>query len=245
MKRQPSTHLTRRGFLRTLLAAPVAYVLAACGLRPASSATRPAASTPLAAEPTTRPSPAPTQPQPTEAAPPQAAPTEIAQGLPPTPACGDDDDVTVAQTGGPFYTPNTPERASFLEPGITGTPIVLTGYVLTTDCQTVARALLDFWHADDAGVYDNVGYKLRGHQFTDDAGRYTLETIVPGLYPGRTRHIHVKVQAPSQPVLTTQLYFPGEPDNNTDGIFNPDLLLDVQNAADGKSAAFNFVLDIR
>ncbi len=47
-------------------------------------------------------------------------------------------------------------------------------------------------------------------QFADASGRFSLETIVPGAYGGRTRHIHVKVQAPDSPVLTTQLYFPGE-----------------------------------
>jgi len=67
------------------------------------------------------------------------------------------------------------------------------------------------------GCMTNTGYRLRGHQFTDEAGRYALETVVPGLYPGRTRHLHVKVQAPNQPVLTTQLYFPGQPSNATDG----------------------------
>jgi protocatechuate 3,4-dioxygenase beta subunit len=109
----------------------------------------------------------------------------------------------------------------------------------------MAGALVDFWHADDAGVYDNVGYKLRGHQFADARGRYTLETIVPGLYPGRTRHFHVKVQAAHQPILTTQLYFPGEAGNDADRIFSPELLMDVQDAADGKAATFNFVLDIQ
>ena len=69
----------------------------------------------------------------------------------------------------------------------------------------VARALLDVWHADDRGGYDTAGFRLRGHQFTDGSGRFELETIVPGLYPGRTRHIHVKVQAPNGPILTTQL----------------------------------------
>ena len=87
----------------------------------------------------------------------------------------------------------------------------VTGYVYSTDCQPVANALLDFWHCDDAGVYDNTGYTLRGHQFTDAEGRYELTTIVPGLYTGRTRHIHVKAQEPDQPVLTSQLYFPDEP----------------------------------
>jgi len=150
---------------------------------------------------------------------------------------------TPAQTEGPFYTPQSPERTSLLEPGMAGTKMIVTGYVLSTRCEPVAHALLDFWHADDAGVYDNVAYKLRGHQFADDQGRYTLETIVPGLYTGRTRHIHVKAQAPSQPILTTQLYFPGEPGNDTDGIYRPELLMDVQDADEGKSGTFNFILD--
>jgi protocatechuate 3,4-dioxygenase beta subunit len=64
------------------------------------------------------------------------------------------------------------------------------------------------------------------------------------LYPGRTRHIHVKVQAPGQPVLTTQLYFPGEPRNQQDGIYAEALLLDeYADAAGGKTGAFRFVLD--
>jgi protocatechuate 3,4-dioxygenase beta subunit len=160
----------------------------------------------------------------------------------PTPTCGDDDEPTPTQTEGPYYTPNTPERTSFLEEGITGTKLLVTGYVLSTDCQPVAQALIDFWHANDAGEYDNVGYQLRGHQFTDGQGRYTLETILPGLYPGRTRHIHVKVQAPNQPVLTTQMYFPNEPENARDGIYNSVLEMAVQDTEDGKAAQFNFVL---
>ena len=125
-----------------------------------------------------------------------------------------------------------------------GTRLVVTGYVLTTACRPIAGALLDFWQCDHAGAYDNAGYRLRGHQFTDAEGRYRLETIVPGLYPGRTRHIHVKVQAPNRPVLTTQLYFPGEPGNARDGIFRPELAMAVQDTADGKAAAFNYVLNI-
>lgn len=163
----------------------------------------------------------------------------------PTPACGDDDDdPTPAQTEGPYYTPNSPQRSSFIESDTTGTFIVVTGLVLSTNCQPVAQALLDFWHADNSGEYDNVGYKLRGHLFTDDQGQYRLETIVPGLYPGRTRHFHVKVQAPNQPILTTQLYFPNEPTNASDGIFSPELLMEVEDGSDSKVGRFDFVLDI-
>ena len=61
-----------------------------------------------------------------------------------------------------------------------GTRIVLTGRVLSPGCKPLAGALLDFWHADDSGEYDNQGYRCRGHQFTDTDGRYRLETVVPG-----------------------------------------------------------------
>jgi protocatechuate 3,4-dioxygenase beta subunit len=54
-----------------------------------------------------------------------------------------------------------------------------------------------------------VATAIRGHVFANAEGRYHFRTILPALYPGRTRHYHVKVQAPEHPVLTTQLYFSG------------------------------------
>ena len=169
------------------------------------------------------------------------APAEV---LAATPECADDDDVTPAQTEGPYFTPNSPQRTSLFENGMRGTRLTVTGRVLTTTCQPVARALIDFWQCDDVGAYDNRGYRLRGHQLTDEHGAYRLETIVPGLYPGRTRHIHVKVQAPNQRVLTTQLYFPGEPGNRRDGIYSSELELDLRDDASGKVGLFDFVLRV-
>lgn len=254
MTRKKPSQLTRREVLRAFLAMPATLVLAACAAQEVSNVSPTAKPTSIPPTPTSlSPTEAPAATAtavPTEAAPADTAtpaPTDTAQpvALQPTPACGDDDDEpTLAQTEGPYYTPNTPERTSLLEPGLPGTKLVVTGFVLATGCQPVAQALIDFWHCDDAGVYDNSGYRLRGHQFTDDQGRYYLETILPGVYPGRTRHIHVKVQAPNQPVLTTQVYFPNEPGNATDGIFRPELLMDVQDVADGKAASFNFVLAV-
>ncbi len=158
------------------------------------------------------------------------------------PACQSPATPTLAQTEGPYYKPNSPERASLIEPGMSGTKLIVTGYVFTTDCQPVARAWLDFWQADDRGAYDNTGFRLRGHLFTDEQGRYQLETIFPGEYPGRTQHIHVKVRVANGPILTTQIYFPGEPGNERDSIFDPALLAAVQDTADGKIATFNFVV---
>lgn len=146
-------------------------------------------------------------------------------------------------TEGPYFKAGSPERNSLLDAGVSGTKLVLTGYVLTPDCKPIAHALLDFWQANASGQYDNSGYKLRGHQFTDANGRYQLTTIVPGLYPGRTEHIHVKVQAPSGPVLTTQLFFPGVQSNQSDSIFDPKLLMTIQDSGDGQVARYDFVVN--
>ena len=151
---------------------------------------------------------------------------------------------TPAQTEGPYYTPDTPERTSLVEDGMPGTRLTVSGYVLDTNCRPIAGAWLDFWQADANGVYDNSGYTLRGHQFSDATGRYTLETVLPGEYPGRTPHIHVKVQAPGRPVLTTQLYLPNEPGNTRDGIYDPALLVEMQDGPEAKLATFDFVLNL-
>ncbi|MEU3626888.1 dioxygenase [Amycolatopsis coloradensis] len=177
---------------------------------------------------------------------PALARTTVATGQTPelTPSCDDGDDPTPAQTEGPYFKPNSPQRTSLVTPNTQGTRLTVSGYVFGLGCLPIARALLDFWQADVNGAYDNVGYTFRGHQFTNDQGAFTLSTIVPGLYPGRTRHIHVKVQAPGGRVLTTQLYFPNEPRNNTDSIFDPRLLMTVRDAPPAKQAAFDFVLNV-
>ena len=164
--------------------------------------------------------------------------------LEPTPLCDDGDDPTPPQMEGPYFKPNSPRRTSLVDAGTPGTRLTVTGYVFGLACQPIANALLDFWQADVNGVYDNTGFHFRGHQFTNANGAFTLSTIVPGLYPGRTRHIHVKVQAPGRPVLTTQLYFPGEPRNSTDTLFDPRLLMAVRSVGGAREAAFDFVLNV-
>ena len=163
----------------------------------------------------------------------------------PTPQCEVGNDPTPAQTAGPYFTPNSPERGILAEAGMEGQRIALSGFVLDRQCRPVPGALLDLWHADARGAYDNSGYRLRGHQFSDAEGRYVFETIVPGLYPGRTRHFHIKVQAPKQRVLTTQLYFPDEAGNASDRIYNPALLLQLaQMESNGGIGRYDFVLDV-
>jgi protocatechuate 3,4-dioxygenase beta subunit len=147
-----------------------------------------------------------------------------------------------AQTEGPYFKAGSPARRSLVERGMAGTRLSLAGRVLTRRCRPVARALVDFWQADSGGTYDNSGYRLRGHQRTDGKGRYHLQTVVPGLYPGRTRHIHVKIRTPGGRVLTTQLYFPNEPRNRTDGIFDSRLVVHWRLVDGRRVARFDFVL---
>lgn len=164
--------------------------------------------------------------------------------LDPTPMCDDGDEPTISQTEGPYFKPNSPQRTDITS-GKWGTALTVSGYVFGLDCQPLGDVLLDFWQADDNGHYDGVGYDLRGHQYTKEDGSFELVTIVPGLYPGRTRHIHVKAQAPNHPILTTQLYFPGEPRNNTDRIFDRRLLMNVRSDGSGEEATFDFVLKVQ
>ena len=164
--------------------------------------------------------------------------------LEPTPAVGEPLKLTPEETAGPFFRPDSPEKTNFREPGVSGIPVKLTGFVLDPKGNPISTALLDFWHADDRGEYDFRGYRCRGHQFSNAGGRYALETVVPGLYPGRTRHYHVRLQAAHGPILSTQLYFPGEARNESDSLFRADLLLNLRKTATGVVATFNFVLEL-
>jgi protocatechuate 3,4-dioxygenase beta subunit len=151
--------------------------------------------------------------------------------------------LTVSAEEGPFFKAGSPETANLVQDITQGQVITISGQVLDQNGEPVANALLDFWQADANGIYDNSGYTLRGHQYTDANGNYALTTIVPGLYPGRTEHIHVKVQAPGGPLLTTQLFFPGVAQNSRDQIYSPSLVLNVTDNADGTlSGSYNFVV---
>lgn len=169
-----------------------------------------------------------------------------AAGLNPTPACGQEPSsgqgATPAQTEGPYFTPNSPLRTSLYEAGLAGTRLRVGGLVLDPGCRPLANVLIDLWQADTQGRYDNAGYRLRGHQFSDAQGRWQFETVLPGLYPGRTRHLHVKLQAPRGRMLTTQLYFPDEPGNTRDRIFDKRLLMKTAGDAEQMIGRYDFVL---
>ncbi len=118
---------------------------------------------------------------------------------------------------GPFYTDNPPtmvnhQLAKEDEPG---TRMIISGRVFNLQCdQYIPNTIIDVWHANHDGQYDNEGFNLRGITQSNDQGFYLFETIKPGKYLNgnsyRPSHIHYKIKAPNQSVLTTQLYFEGD-----------------------------------
>lgn len=152
---------------------------------------------------------------------PTPPPTDAQAGLPCT------GELTPPDQEGPYYTPGSPERTSLIEPDMSGEPILLTGQVFDADCNPIPGAQVDFWQTDAGGAYDNAGYRLRGHTLTGPDGGYAMETILPGEYPGRPPHIHVKVFAPDgRELLTSQLYFPeadGQPPAGVPASLIPEL----------------------
>ena len=162
-----------------------------------------------------------------------------ASALPPT--CGEQAEVNIE---GPFFTPGSPQRRNLREPQTPGVPLSVVGRVLSPECRPLAGALLDFWQADDAGMY---GTKLRGHQFSNADGMFQLDTIVPGRYLNgatyRPAHLHVKVGIKGFMMLTTQLYFPGDPYNATDPFIRDGLIMQVDTTQTALVAAtFDFIL---
>jgi protocatechuate 3,4-dioxygenase beta subunit len=149
----------------------------------------------------------------------------------------------VELTEGPYYKATPPQNANLRTAGLAGTPLTLTGYVVSTSCQPIANAKLDFWQADGNGNYDNSGYTLRGWQLTDQNGAYRLDTVIPGLYPGRTEHIHFKVTV-SGKTYTSQLFFPGVSQNASDSIYSAQMLVKLNTATRPVTGTFTFVVNM-
>lgn len=153
---------------------------------------------------------------------------------------------------GPFFRPKAPFRgaddapheASLIGSGVRGRVMQLRGTVRDAECNPVAGALIEIWHADDDGAYDHDGFEFRGRLRSAKDGRYGLRTIVPGHYNVgdgfRPAHVHVKVHVPGRPVLTTQLYFPGDPYNEGDPFIRRSLIMRTKQTDEALLAEFDF-----
>ena len=156
---------------------------------------------------------------------------------------------TASNIEGPFYTPGAPGRMVLADDSVPGQRLRISGRVLSAadGCTPLAGASLDVWQADSEGAYDGEGFQLRGVLETADDGSYEITTIVPGHYLNgssfRPAHVHVKASAPGRSLLTTQLYFAGDPYNEGDPFIAPSLIMPVEEQADGSIACrFDFVI---
>lgn len=148
--------------------------------------------------------------------------------------------ITPQQTEGPFYPKDWSgdidndlvlvqgEAAKAL-----GQVTHVIGKILDSSGRPVRNAEVEIWQCDANGIYRHPrdtswfserkrdpGFQSRGRVVTDEEGNYSFRTIRPVAYPGRTPHIHFKVEAPGKDRLITQMYVEGDPGNARDGILN-------------------------
>ena len=128
---------------------------------------------------------------------------------------------TTSDIQGPFFLENIPFNNPMIPEDYTGSKLYLTGKLLNLNCKSpISNGILDFWQADQNGNYDEEGYSFRTKILSNNDGSYFLETILPGKYLNgsqyRPSHIHLKVQAENYNELTTQIYFDGDEDIQSD-----------------------------
>lgn len=154
---------------------------------------------------------------------------------------------TASNIEGPFYSLNAPERKDFRQWGDEGVEVTISGRVVNGDCTVpLSGAIVEFWHADPNGDYDNESEQMRyrGAIRVDQSGTYQLETLLPGRYLNGTQyrphHIHVKVwDADGNERLTTQLYFEGDEYLDCDGFGNTSLIMPFEGTLDSELVATN------
>lgn len=157
---------------------------------------------------------------------------------------------------GPFYradVPETPLGANLSRDG-RGEPLSVTGRVMSLDGQGVGGAIVEVWHANAEGLYENQEpdrqpeFNLRGHFRADGQGRFRFDTIKPrgymlpsdgpvgglmtmlGLGLERPAHIHFRVSADGFETLTTHIFDQADPAIGRDAIFGvkPDLMAEFR-----------------
>ncbi len=139
------------------------------------------------------------------------------------------------QAEGPYYPVAKPaDRDNNLlvvdggEPTTIGTPLEISGLLVYDDGTPVAGATMEIWQVDGQGIYDHpnapdtddrdLGFQFYGESVTNGDGFWTFITLDPVLYESRPRHIHTKITIDGVEVLTTQIYFDGDPLLADDGL---------------------------
>ncbi len=148
--------------------------------------------------------------------------------------------VTPSQTLGPFYPRSAAERPRDTDADLLitdnghvlskGVPIYLTGRIVDRRGLPLTDATIEIWQCDANAVYHHPAggaeaerdpnFQGYGVARADSQGAFHFRTIRPVAYPGRTAHIHVRVQPAGGRALATQLYLPDEPGNRRDFIYS-------------------------
>lgn len=147
---------------------------------------------------------------------------------------------TPAQTKGPFYPIPEIESQKYFDVDLTrlddkspvadGEIIAIEGAIVTLGEQPLPNTLIEVWQACHSGRYNHPhdgnkspidpNFQYWGRMTTGEDGKFRFKTILPGKYPGRPPHIHVRVVSPDRPELITQLYFQQNDESNLkDGIY--------------------------
>jgi protocatechuate 3,4-dioxygenase beta subunit len=149
---------------------------------------------------------------------------------------------------GPFYESDAPVGNDLDIHDEKGVRLMVTGLVLDVDCNPIRNAVIELWHADTAGDYDDTAtMKYRGQFATDDKGAYWFRSIVPGRYLNgaefRPAHLHIKIWVDGIELLTTQLYFSGDPYNKNDDWYDVKREMAMTKTTDEWTSTFDFVVD--
>jgi catechol 1,2-dioxygenase len=139
---------------------------------------------------------------------------------------------------GPYYLENAKEISN---PGVVpqrpdekGDVFFFSGTVKDVDGNPLANTKVDMWQADAEGEYASFKEgipegNLRAIFYTDDEGKFEIQTVVPGNYsipsngptgyflkwidshPNRPAHLHFLFKPENGDPLISQVYFEGDP----------------------------------
>lgn len=178
--------------------------------------------------------------------------------------------VTPATLPGPFYrsdAPLLPLGADLCRNG-EGVPLAVQGRVTAQDGTALAGAMVEVWHANPQGRYENQDpdnqpeHNLRGRFHADEAGCFHFRTVRPsgyslpadgpvgqlaarlGLSLDRPAHIHFAVTAPGHRRLVTAIFDGSDPAIDRDALFavKPGLIGDYRPSGRGFSLDVDLVL---
>ncbi len=112
-----------------------------------------------------------------------------------------------------------PSTGRLTPPGEPGTPLHVSGVVVTADGSPIRGASLYIYQTDHEGYYgvkpasDNRNPRLKLFLTSDQQGRWSFDTIKPGSYPNSRvpPHIHFEVSAAGRSPKRFEIVFEGDP----------------------------------